>query len=696
MKYLSLTFFILLLTEINISAQSNNPTTTKEIQDKLKQAQQQLDKLTPEQKKMMEQMGMSPNGITMPTGITDADVKAAVNGDAFSVPSKNATLIAAIPKITLTAAMIPAYLKELTAYIEKGIAADAKFIAENAWTYFKNNKLTPAMMGNEAIGFWSMGKPDIAVYMMGKACAEDAADADMLSNFSAMLSMSGAPHKAIPLLEYLSKLYPDNTTILNNLGQAWFYLGETDKANVQLDKVVKAFAYHPQANYTQCLIEQSKGNKARAIEKMKNSLAYSYSSDKINMLRKLGYKVKGSDMRRPFRPDPNPLGLRNFIRPDVPASYADELRLSADWDTFQKQLNEKSIQLSKDLIPYQQANAQKAQQLYKQYRSKETIISTKASAATADNIYRTVAEKNLEEMKKDGGAGYRLKMVIAKIDSLRKDFAAKEEAARKRIEKENSKVADQESELAKKGENIGFDNCVVQEKYSEWVYKNYNKPLEEAYQNYLHQLYLKITEELYWKQFTQYEATFEATKIAAKKEWLDALANTRYIPTKKYGDCNPPEKKASNYKLADFDDMHCSFISTLNFGAYSQTFECGKAHVTFDAGKFSGNFDFKFDDAGNNKFVKGTLEATVIDQSISTKKGPLQIGASVKAGMGVEFTSRGVEDVYATGEAKITAGSNTVSDPAGVVSDPSVSITASGRMSLISGNMTGAISGFGK
>lgn len=696
MKHLTLSLFILLLTEINISAQSNNPTTTKEIQDKLKQAQQQLYKLTPEQKKMMEQMGMSPNGITMPTGKTDADVKAAVNGDAFSVPSKNATLIAAIPKITLTAAMIPAYLKELTAYIEKGIAADAKFIAENAWTYFKNNKLTPAMMGNEAIGFWSMGKPDIAVYMMGKACAEDAADADMLSNFSAMLSMSGAPHKAIPLLEYLSKLYPDNTTILNNLGQAWFYLGETDKANVQLDKVVKAFAYHPQANYTQCLIAQSKGNKARAIEKMKNSLAYSYSSDKINMLRKLGYKVKGSDMRRPFRPDPNPLGLRNFIRPDVPASYADELRLSADWDTFQKQLNEKSIQLSKDLIPYQQANAQKAQQLYKQYRSKETIISTKASAATADNIYRTVAEKNLEEMNKDGGAGYRLKMVIAKIDSLRKDFAAKEEAARKRIEKENSKVADQESELAKKGENIGFDNCVVQEKYSEWVYKNYNKPLEEDYQNYLHQLYLKITEELYWKQFTQDEATFEATKIAAKKEWLAALANTRYIPTKKYGDCKIEEKKTSKYKLADFDDMHCSFISTLNFGAYSQTFECGKAHVTFDAGKFSGNFDFKFDDAGNNKFVKSTLEATVIDKSISTKKGPLQIGASVKAGMGMEFTSRGVEDVYATGEAKITAGSNTVSNPAGVVSDPSVSITASGRMSLISGNMTGAISGFGK
>jgi hypothetical protein len=65
--------------------------------------------------------------------------------------------------------------------------------------------------------------------------------------------------------------------------------------------------------------------------------------------------------------------------------------------------------------------------------------------------------------------------------------------------------------------------------------------------------------------------------------------------------------------------------------------------------------------------------------------------------MGIEFSSAGVEDVYVTGEVKITAGSDTVSDPAGVVNDPSITIAAaSGRMSLISGSMTGAISGFGK
>lgn len=688
-----------------VSAQTTNPTTTKEMQNKINQAQQQLDKLTPEQKKMMKQMGISTTVPSMPSGITDADVKRAVSGDAFSVPPKNPTLIAAIPKITLTAAKLPAYMKSVNEFIEKNLEQDAKFIGENAYNYFKNNKFDAKMIGNEAIGYWSMGYPAIAVYIAGKACASDATEDDLLSNFAAMLSMSGAPDKAIPLLEYLNKLYPDNTTILNNLGQAWFYLGEIDKANANLDKVVKAFAYHPQANYTQCLIEQSKGHTTKAIEKMKNSLAYSFSPNKINMLRKLGYKVKGSDMRIPFRPDPNPLGLKNFVRPDVPASYADELRLSVDWDAFEKQLSEKNIQLGKELIPYQQANAQKAQQQYKQYSKKNGISRAKTSAATESNIYQTVAEKNLEDMKKNDGATYRLKKAIATIDSLRKDYSVKEETQRKKIENENSIIADKETELAKKGENIGYDNCVVQEKYSEWMYATYNKQLEEAYKYYLRQLYLKISEELYWKQFTQDRTTFEATKIAAKKEWLTALSSTRYIATNRYGICTKQEKPVSKYKLADFDDLHCAYITTLDFaGVCKQTFACGRSMIEFDLGKFSGKLNFKSDDHANTKFVEGKLEATAINISGSIKSGPIQVGANVKAGVGIEFSREGITDVYATGKASVSVNSNFIdmfdkhiseanygdkselnmSDAQ--LSDKGVEIGVKGRISLISGN----------
>jgi hypothetical protein len=675
--------------------------TNSELELRQKEAQKALDKLTPEQKKMMEQMGVPAKVPPMPAGFSDGDAKAAPGGaGAFGVPAKNSVLISAIPQITLTAATIPAYVKSLNDYIEKGISNDSKSIGHSFYSYYKDNKSTADAIGNIAIGFWSTGQPEIAVYVMGKVCSDYPVDADMLSNFAAMLSMGGAPHRAIPILEYLSRQFPDNTTILNNLGQAWFYLGETDKANVQLEKVVKAFAYHPQANYTQCLIQQSRGNTAKAIEKMKNSLLYSFSTDKVNMLKKLGYTVKASDMRKPFDPDPNPLGLKNFKRPDVPTSYAEELKLLVEWNAFQKQVQEKNMQLAKDLIPYQQANAQQAQKMYDQYDTTKGFGGPKnitANTSRTGNIHRKIAEKNLEEMKKDGGVAYRLKKAKEKIDLLRKDFQAKNEIQKKNIEKQNSIIADSETELAKKGEDIGFDNCVVQQKYSEWVYATYNKPLEEAYQQYLHQLYLKITEELYWKQFTQDIPTFEATKIASKKDWLGALGNTRYLPTNIYGKCSQEETKGSSYKLADFDELHCNYKSTLDFGRYKQIFECGKARIEFDAGGFSGDLNFMSDNKGNSRFVNGRVETAVLDKKISAGKGPLQAEASVKAGVGIEFSNAGVEDVYVTAEAKLTAGSNTVNDPSGVVNDPSVTIAAaSGRMSLISGNMTGAISGFGK
>jgi len=698
----SFVFVCLLVSCLSGMAQQTNPTNNKELQDKIKQAQQQLDKLTPEQKKMMEQMGMSTSLPSNQQMYSDGQIGLAVDGD--GVPKKNLSLINAISKTPLTATTVDAYVKSLNIYVEKSIPEFSKTFAQQVYAILKENKYKPEEIGNVALGYWINGDLEPAVFLMSKACSNNSADDDMLSNYAAMISMGGAPHKAIPLLEYLLKKFPDNTTIQNNLGQAWFYLGEIDKANAQLDKVVKAFAYHPQANYTQCLIQESKGNKTAAIEKMKNSLQYSYALDKVNKLRKLGYSVKASDMRIPFRPDPDPLGLRKFIRPDVPTSYEEELRLNGDWDSFQKQVSDKIMELGKSLIPYQQANAQQAQQFYDQYKKANgKVANMKISAAAPDKLYSKTAEKYLEAMNKDGGATFRLKKAKAAIDALRKDFAANNQAQRNKIEKENSIKASTESEDAKKGENIGFDNCVVQKKYSEWVYTKYNKPLEEAYKNYLHQLYLKITEELYWKQFVQDDAAFEATKIAAQKEWLSALYDTRYTATNIYGDCHVEKIKSSKYKLADFDDMHCEYISVLDFGVYKQIIECGKMHVEFNAGGLSGKFNFKQDDKGKEQLVKGNIEA-VLEKSISAKKGPLQIGATVKAGMGLEFSSRGVEDWYATGEASVNVKSNFIdrfdehikeangnnpNEPGmsdAQLSDKGVEIGVNGRMSLISGN----------
>lgn len=692
--------FMTVVITLNLNAQQKQPTSQKELEETLKKAQQQLDRLSAEDKKLLEKMGIPTKLSSRPPGTSESQFGAATGND--EIPKKNPALVNSISKQALTTATVGEYTKTVYTYIDKNLAPNRKTIGQKLHQSLLAEHYDAQSIGNVAVGLWASGIPDIALYLSALALNSSPGNTDLTSNFSAMLTMGGMAHKAIPLLEYLNKQFPSNTTLLNNLGQAWFQLGEIEKADAFLEKVVGLFANHPQANYTQCLIQESKGNKNAAIEKMKKSLAYSYSADKVNKLRKLGYSVKAADMRIPFRPDPDPLGLANFKRPEVPESFVTEMKLNTEWDEFQKQLQDKISTLATEMIPKQKATAQKAEQVFDQYKN-GGIASMDHNNQWGENIYRTIAEKNLSQMNKDGGATYRLRIAKKQIDDIFKDFKTKELLQRKAIEKESSVVAENDSELGRKGEDLGYDICVVQRKYSEWVYAKYNKPLEQAYKNYLHQLYLKITEEIYWRQFTTEPDQFTEKVMNAQIEWLSALSGSRYIGTKLYGnDCGVPETKLSRYRLTHFEDINCQYRSQLDFVFAKQIYECGKARVEFNMGKFSGNLNFKSDDAGNNRFVRGTLEANVFDKSISVDKGPVEIGASVKAGVGVEFTSRGVEDFYVTAEASASVKSNIVktfdqhiSEAHGnhqpsmgdaQLGDKGIDIGVKGRMSLISGN----------
>ena len=116
----TIVFVCVLCSCITGFTQQTNPTNNKELQDKINQAQQQLNNLTPEQKKLMQQMGMSTNMPSNQQMYSDEQISLAVGGDA--VPKKNQSLINTIPKIPLTTATVDAYIKSLNAYVEKSIS----------------------------------------------------------------------------------------------------------------------------------------------------------------------------------------------------------------------------------------------------------------------------------------------------------------------------------------------------------------------------------------------------------------------------------------------------------------------------------------------------------------------------------------------------------------------------------------------
>ncbi len=150
---------------------------------------------------------------------------------------------------------------------------------------------TAAKMSAAANGLAVWGAWPEATYLMGKA-ALACGKAQDLNNLAAFLTMQRAWHAAAPILITLDARYANNATILNNLGQAWFELGEVKEAERVLTLAVRRAPNHPQANVTKSRIEEACGDKAAAIESMRMAIQGGFSEEKAQRLARLGGKLK--------------------------------------------------------------------------------------------------------------------------------------------------------------------------------------------------------------------------------------------------------------------------------------------------------------------------------------------------------------------------------------------------------------------
>ena len=170
-----------------------------------------------------------------------------------------------------------------------------------------------------------------------KPCKADPANAINLNNYASFLTMCGAEQIALPILNNLNKRYPKNSSILNNITQAWLGLGDIQRAEKYADSTIRIYAYHPQANMAKCLIEESKGNIPAAIAAAKKAISKSYSTEKENKLKKLGYDLKSDDINwnRPMPQDA--LGLTKFTWPEYPLNVEQNKLLVKEWNDFKNE-----------------------------------------------------------------------------------------------------------------------------------------------------------------------------------------------------------------------------------------------------------------------------------------------------------------------------------------------------------------------
>jgi Flp pilus assembly protein TadD len=686
--------------------EKEKPPTQKEMQEMMKEAEKMMGEMSAEDKKMMDSMG-----IKMPdfkktaksvSGITDKQLANAWEVENLIVPKKDNARINAISKTPLTAGSMGAFISDVNNKTFALLWPASKSLAEKLYAQMKATGKNSDAIGNTATGLWIMGRLQPALYIMGKICAEDASNTDNLSNYASMLSMSGMQQSAIPVLNYLDTKYPNNSTLLNNLGQAWFGLGDMEKAEKYLDNVLRMYVYHPQATLTKSFIAENKGNKAEAVTLVKKSMLHTYSQEKEERLRKLGYKLTAKDVSLPKNTKADPLNLGSALPPPFPMSVDECIAMEPVWKQYKEQLKQQAAGLEK-----QYAAAMKtADEMHKKRLDADMAVikaSMQAMSPQGDltpvPIHAKAAYLKQNELRDD---------YLRKTGEFGKKVSAFFETTAVQLKKEYEAQMEKlrEADLEQTGEGMpNKDFCPKYKETSDKYLSGYNGPLEVLFKEYMQLQKNYLNELTHWQMYSEWPEKFEAYKAAAKMSWLKAVSDEppfRFESITQFK-CAPPAKSKSG-KLSQFDDVACKYHSEISLFIGKMKSDCSRFTTEVDLGALKLGLKQDMDkDNFSDQFMSCSVEiGAKVGKDV--KLGPLSVEASAGARVGIEIDRTGVKDVYITGGVKAGAGTNIIgaaSDAAGTpssalgqgISDLSLDGGIEGKISIISGK--GSIYGTG-
>lgn len=218
-----------------------------------------------------------------------------------------------------------AYLQQLHSSISNAIKSNEK---KKADALIKDKKLTQSKdISKTALAAWLQNAPAASLYLHSKAVTTNPSDALAANNFSAFLIMGGLPEKSIPILEYWNKQKPGEATLLGNLGNAYYRLGDVNKAMQYLQQCVQKDTLNPIANKILCLLYLKKGDVKKAEEHATKSIAASYDQEVEKILRQLNKKIKPGEVMTRYHKKEFPL-LKRIKMPVMPASL-DEMEFFA-------------------------------------------------------------------------------------------------------------------------------------------------------------------------------------------------------------------------------------------------------------------------------------------------------------------------------------------------------------------------------
>lgn len=624
----------------------------------INQLQQQLDML----KKQVVTMSGLTNGFPNMSNKIVQQVSED-NKPKFTVPKKDDARIEQLPDGVLTDAQLVPFVKNIVAEVEKKVSATDKSKAMELYNEMMKTKFnSPKALANIANTCWLNGYPEIALFIMGKVCLADMSNTNNLNNYASFLTMMGGDHAAIPILQNLNQKYPNNSTILNNLGQAWFGLGDMDQSKKFLDQTIRIYSLHSQANLTNAKICMARGNKQEAVESIKRSIAEDYTTEKERALNDLGIDVDYQDIPFPYPGPAEPLSFSKFIGtiPEYPMTGglpANNQQLI--WDAWRENLSEVAKKIDDEI----------------KVLEPKVKINEKQAAAYGirlkpynNSIHNTALRKLTLMIEQETDHMYALsKKMEAAVDTIKK---WKDEYNNKvyKLEECQSKL-DAATEFNEKANKLWIER------------KNEKLTFQKIFLGEWARLSLYA-----FTDRSEYELNIAKIKAAIINSLLQLPCEFEVGCAK--ADPEPPGK----IMLPDFDEMNCTYKSNIFIPPFTtMEFDCNKwkteIGVEFNFGygpKVSPYLKFEIENSlKTGRTTKATMEVGgelgIEEEAVL---GPLKAETVLKGGVGVELTGS-EESVFIKGGAGMNYGSN---NEHGVSTYGQISGQVEGRMTWESGS----------
>lgn len=582
------------------------------------------------------------------TGLDKEYISKRINDLDKTIPDRDAQRINTLPKKILSDAEIKTLLTGFHNNTLSLMPEIDKKKGEELYNELKGRPNATIIMGNVANALWLEGANFLSLYLMSKTCMNDVSNVNNMNNYAACLIAYGCEEIALPVLQNLNRKYPGSGTILNNIAQAWFGLGELKMASQYLDSTLVRFPKHSQANLTKSLIKEEEGKKEEAIEAVKKSLDEGWSDSKLRRLEKLGYKLRRSDIKHTVPQDP--MGLHKFQLPQFPRSYDQALELIHEWDKFKKSCEDEIKKIEAKM----------------EYASKQQYDNDKGLEIIADGMY-----KKLHALYSDDDEGWSRKLEKAADDV--EQAATKLETLKKNTE---SALDD----IGKKYENVCGEGQACPEAEICKAYKNVhdqyilqaNAIWEQVITNYVNTYRHFFENDVYLYQFSALPHEFEKYKFQTQLKFLGMLADISFLwlgisylggfPNACENQKNSGLQKFKG--LPDFDEMNCSNISELKLIFTEIKTRCNKMTTKFKIdGKLTGiaalkdvKLDVSFtEDLRNNvSILPSEIESATVEIGVKlggkewelgTTKDELKAGVKAEAGVIIEIDKTGISDI---------------------------------------------------